>query len=217
MHTNSKLLFQKYAAELLPLGGRVLEIGPDGFPSSYQALSADRSLTWDTLDIYQDTRLTYTAKSEYSFPIPDNTYDVVLSGQVVEHVRKIWLWVRELARVCKSGGVVITINPVSWPYHEVPIDCWRAFPEGMRALYEEAALEVILSEWESLEAREYRRHVPGRSREWQPRLLRVAYWVLGRFGFPVECAYDTITIGRKTAQPNQALQPTAAVSVSGTS
>jgi hypothetical protein len=204
MHTNSKLLFQKYAAEFLLSGGRVLEIGPDGFPSTYQSLSAHRSLTWDTLDLYQDARLTYTAKSEYAFPIPDNNYDVVLSGQVIEHVRKIWLWIRELTRVCKIGGVVITINPVSWPYHEAPIDCWRIFPDGMRALYEDASLEVIFSKWESLEARQYRRHVPGRSPEWQPRLLQAAYRVLGRFGFPVECAYDTITIGRKVTPPPQA-------------
>ena len=67
-------------------------------------------------------------------------------------MRKIWLWIKELTRVCKVGGLVITINPVSWPYHEHPIDCWRAFPEGMRALYEDASLEVLLSIFESLEA-----------------------------------------------------------------
>ena len=128
---------------------------------------------------------------------PSDAYDIVLSGQVIEHVRKIWLWIKELARVCKVGGLVITINPVSWPYHEHPIDCWRAFPEGMQALYEDASLEVLLSIFESLEATQYRRHIPGRSSEWQPRLLRNAYRILGRIGFPVECAYDTITIGKK--------------------
>jgi SAM-dependent methyltransferase len=202
MHTNSQLLFQKYAVEIFRPGMHVLEIGPDRFPSTYQSLMANSSLTWDTLDLYPNARLTYTAKSEYAFPIQDNTYDAVLSGQVIEHVRKPWLWMRELSRVCKIGGLVVTVNPVSWPYHEAPIDCWRAFPEGMRALYEDASLEVILSKWESLEARRYRNHIPGRSPEWQPRLLRAAYRVLGLCGFPVECAYDTITIGRKIMQPN---------------
>ena len=201
MHTNSRLLFQKRAREFFRPGMRVLEIGPDKFPSTYCSLVADRSITWDTLDIWQDARLTYSATSEYSFPAPSDTYDIVLSGQVIEHVRKIWLWIKELTRVCKVGGLVITINPVSWPYHEHPIDCWRAFPEGMRALYEDASLEVLLSIFESLEATQYRRHIPGRSSEWQPRLLRNAYRILGRIGFPVECAYDTITIGKKVVQP----------------
>jgi hypothetical protein len=67
----------------------------------------------------------------------------------------------------------------------------------MQALYEDASLEVLLSIFESLEATQYRRHIPGRSSEWQLSLLRNAYRIPGRIGFPVECAYDTITIGKK--------------------
>jgi SAM-dependent methyltransferase len=131
------------------------------------------------------------------FPIENDPYDIVLSGQVSEHVPRIWLWMRELSRVCKAGGIVITSNPVSWPYHEAPRDCWRAFPDGMTALYEDSALEVLLSRWESLEAPGYRRYIPGRSRTHQPRVQREVFRVLGKLGFPVERAYDTITIGRK--------------------
>ena len=146
---------------------------------------SDQSLIWDTIDLYRHPQLTYTAASEYTFPIPDNTYDLVLSGQVIEHVRKMWVWMKEVGRVCKVGGAVITISPVSWPYHEVPIDCWRTFPEGMRALYEEASLDVILSKWESLEALKYRRHILGRSLENQRPVVRTIYRLLGSLGFPV--------------------------------
>lgn len=192
-------LFGKYARPYFAAGSRVLEIGPDGFPSAYRSLVDGGNLAWDTIDVFQDARLTYVATSEYSFPIPDGRYDVVVSGQVIEHVRKVWVWMREVSRVCKPGGVVITINPVSWPYHEAPVDCWRAYPEGMKALYEDAALEVVLSSWESLEATGFRRYTPGASPEAQSPLLRAAHQVLGRLGFPVERAYDTITIGRKLA------------------
>lgn len=130
MHTNSRLLFQKHAREFFRPGLRVLEIGPDKFPSTYCSLVADGSITWDTLDIWQDARLTYSATSEYSFPAPSDTYDIVLSGRVIEHVRKIWLWIKELTRVCKVGGLVITINPVSWPYHEHPIRLLACLPGG---------------------------------------------------------------------------------------
>jgi SAM-dependent methyltransferase len=204
VHANSKLLFQKYATEYFSPGARVLEIGPDGFPSAYRSLVDRGGLTWETLDVFKDARLTYVASSEYSFPIEDGRFDVVVSGQVIEHVRKIWRWMGEVSRVCKVGGVVITINPVSWPYHEAPVDCWRAYPEGVKALYEDASLEVLLSKWESLEASGFRRYTPGASPEAQSTRLRLAYQVLGRLGFPVERAYDTITIGRKlpaVAQP----------------
>jgi ubiquinone/menaquinone biosynthesis C-methylase UbiE len=121
----------------------------------------------------------------------------VLSGQVLEHVPRIWLWMREVARVCKPGGIVITINPVSWPYHKLPRDCWRAYPDGMTALYEDSSLDVLLSQWESLETPGYKRYIPGRSRADQRRIKQVLSSLLGPIGFPVERSYDTITIGRK--------------------
>ena len=198
MHTNSRLLFETYAKQYLYSGIRVLEIGPDQFPSTFYSLVADNSIVWETIDLYRSVNLTFSALSEYKFQMSDGTYDIVLSGQVIEHARKTRVWMKELARVCKAGGYVITINPVSWPYHEAPIDCWRAFPEGMRALYEDASLEVLLSIYESLEALEYRRRIPGRSRESLPKRLRMAYGVLNWIGFPCECSFDTITVGQKT-------------------
>jgi len=102
-----------------------------------------------------------------------------------------------LARVTKTNGLVITINPVSWNYHEAPVDCWRIYPEGMKSLYEDASLKVVLSLWESLETPHFRRHIPGVSRDIHSRKKRLAYDILGRFGFPVERSYDAITVGRK--------------------
>ena len=200
MHENSKLLFQKYALEYFRTSKRVLEIGPDSFPSTYKEIVSNESIVWDTLDLYEDDRLTYSAESAYTFPISENSYDIVLSGNVIEHVRKVWIWMKEVSRVCKADGLVITINPVSWPYHQAPIDCWRAYPEGMKALYEDSSLEVLVSTWESLEQVNSMRRLPGRSAEWQSKRLRFAYGVLGFLGFPVECAFDTITIGRKVQQ-----------------
>jgi SAM-dependent methyltransferase len=99
-------------------------------------------IQWDTLDIYDSPNLTYPKSETYSFPISDNTYDIVISGQVIEHVAKIWRWMPELARVTKPVGLVITVNPSSWPFHEAPIDCWRMYPDGMKALCEDAGLLI---------------------------------------------------------------------------
>jgi hypothetical protein len=45
----------------------------------------------------------------------------------------------------------MTICPVSWGYHEAPIDCWRMYPAGLRALYEHAGLKVLHAVAESLD------------------------------------------------------------------
>ena len=189
MHRNSLLLFDRYARSHFKPGTRVLEIGPD-VVSEFERKVADPTIKWETIDIFEHPRLTYTAKGLYEFPIPDQTFDVVFSAQVLEHVKAVWRWIREVARVCKSGGVVITINPVNWGYHEVPVDCWRVYPEGMRALYDEGGLNMELCKYESLESAADRMN--WKSLKW------VAKKMLGRPNngepfFPV----DTISIGRR--------------------
>ena len=152
MHDNSKLLFEKHARPFFRPGMRVLEIGPDSIPSTYQSVINEPTLQWETLDIHKtDPRLTYITDGEYVFPVASNSFDIVLSGQVIEHVRMIWKWMQELARICKPGGVVITICPVTWPYHPHPFDCWRIYPEGMKALHEDSGLETQLALTEGLE------------------------------------------------------------------
>lgn len=197
MHANSRLLFEKYAKPMIEPRRKVLEIGPDGAPSTYRRLSEELSPIWHTLDISDHPHLTYPNSAEYSFSIPNEAYDIVISGQVIEHVKRPWRWLREVARVTRPGGLVITINPVSWIYHEAPVDCWRIYPEGMRALYEDAGLTVLMSRWETLETPHFSKHSPGISIEDQSPRKRIISRVLGRLGLPVEAAYDTITVGRK--------------------
>ena len=177
---------------------KVLEIGPDKFPSTFQTIVGNDSIIWETLDIYKNPNLTYSATDEYHYPILDNQYDIVLSGNVLEHVRKVWIWINELSRICKEGEIVITINPVSIGYHPHPVDCWRAFPDGLKALYDEAGLKVILSVCENLDVFNPRYTLSTENRLWSKTtfLLRV---LLNRLKFPVDrlLTKDTVAIGRK--------------------
>ncbi len=205
MHPNSRLLFEKYGRDAFRDGMRILEIGPDGDPSSYRKLVNADNLTWETLELEPGPGITHVATGEYAFPLDDNTFDLVLSGQVIEHVRKIWLWMEELVRVTKPGGTVVTVNPVSWPYHEHPVDCWRIFPEGAKALYDHAGLDVTLCKSESLEPKRSRYRIPGASHGWQHKndgtlkaAARSAFQKLAP-GYPTTYAIDTITIGTKRA------------------
>lgn len=76
--------------------------------------------------------------------LPDGCFDTVISNQVIEHVRRPWVMVREAARLLRSGGVVIFTAPFLVPYHAHPSDFFRFTEEGLRSLSADAGLEVVL-------------------------------------------------------------------------
>ena len=199
MHRNSWKIFERYGVGYIGNGDRVLEIGPDGFPSTYQSGITAAVACWETLDFAGRPGVTYGTEDPYHFPIRDDSYDVVLSGQVIEHVPKTWRWMPELARVTRPGGVVITVAPISWPYHEAPVDCWRIYPDGLKALYDDAGLTVELAEWGSVELEPVVRRLPKplqRQALWQQ--LSTSILLLHNHA-PVRTqgAFDTIVVGRK--------------------
>lgn len=77
--------------------------------------------------------------------------DVLVSGQVLEHVEFFWITMLEVSRVLKPGGVACLIAPSGGPEHRYPVDCWRFYPDGMRALARFARLDVIevRTQWEA--------------------------------------------------------------------
>ena len=201
MNKNDQLLFARYALPFFDASSRVLEIGPDTHPSTLRKVVPHEVAGWDTLDFATrtDVPLTHRVTEPYSYPVPDDAYDIVLSANVVEHVPRMWTWMKELARMTRPGGLVVTINPISWHYHESPIDCWRMYPEGMRALSEEAGLEVVCAEWGSMDLRWLERISP-------PLFRRKQFWqrLSGLFimwnavtRLPPEGSYDAITVARK--------------------
>jgi len=202
MHLNCALLFQKYATERFPENAEVLELGPVSVPSPFQA-ALGRPAAWSTADFiseaYDGGRIDYVMTDDNTIPCADAQFDVVLNANVIEHVRKPWRWLPEVARVCRPGGLVITITPVSWPYHEAPIDCWRMYPDGLRSLYEDAGLETVVATAESLEPPRSRHTYQGAGRL----TVRPVRGARGRaqqlLGWPVPVAVDTIVIGVKPA------------------
>jgi len=205
MHRNALLVFREHVAARIPRDGRVLELGADADPSTF-ALECGHPAGWDTADLAAEAGVwsgdhsaaAILMPSEYEIPVADGTYDVVFSSQVAEHVREVWTWMVELARVTKPGGQIITISPISWTYHEAPVDCWRIYPAGMDAVSGFAGLSVEFAWWGTLEPPDSKRTYPGCGADWdRPNARGLKHTVRRLVGWPMPVAYDQVTVARK--------------------
>jgi SAM-dependent methyltransferase len=75
-------------------------------------------------------------------PFPDQSFDTVLSVQVLEHTPRPGQLVREMGRVLERDGILILMAPFQFRLHEEPHDYFRYSPHGLRQLCEDAGLEL---------------------------------------------------------------------------
>ena len=153
MHTNAYQGFMRHIAPRVASGMRVLEISPAR--RVYQKALRSVGVTpdyWVASPGYGEGDHIVAMPGEYRLDCPDGSFDAVWSSSVLEHVRRPWLWIPELARVVRPGGFVGVISPITWEEHRVRgpggrCDAWRIMPDGMRALFEDAGLvaEVIVA------------------------------------------------------------------------
>lgn len=97
------------------------------------------------LDIKEGPNVDIISEDLYRYPFENETFDVVISGSTVEHVKNMFRWIVELKRIVKREGLICIIAPsVFRMNHPHPVDCWRIYPDGMRFLLEMiAGLEVL--------------------------------------------------------------------------
>lgn len=151
MHQTSFTAMQTLVRALLArtTGTRisVLDVGSmiarEGHVSYKEIFDALGGATYTGLDMAPGKNVDIVPDDPYRFPLAAESFDLVISGQAFEHVEFPWLTMREIARVLKGGGSAIVIAPSSGPEHRYPQDCWRFYPDGMRAFARWAGLECI--------------------------------------------------------------------------
>jgi len=96
------------------------------------------------LDIAAGHNVDVCVKDAYDWPeIASDSVDVVVSGQALEHVEYFWASAFEIGRVLKPGGLMMIIAPSGGYEHRFPLDCWRYYTDGMRALAAHLRFELV--------------------------------------------------------------------------
>ena len=94
------------------------------------------------VDIKPGRNVDVVMPKPYSIPLARNSTDVIFSGQAFEHIPFFWVSILELARILRPGGYLFMTVPSRGHVHDV-YDCWRYYPDGMRALAAFSGLEII--------------------------------------------------------------------------
>lgn len=76
-------------------------------------------------------------------PFPNNTFDIALLFQVLEHVDSPRKVVAEAARVLKPNGVLIISVPFLYPLHDMPYDWARYTSSALQNFVQDARLSIV--------------------------------------------------------------------------
>lgn len=125
--------FRTVLTECGIMSGTIAEVG--GSKNSF--LLGWPEFTTRFLSLYPSEDPTYIHADITGCPhVPDESFDAILSVNVLEHVAKPWLAAAEVTRLLRPGGVTFHIAPFSYFYHRAPIDCWRYAPDAFCVLFE---------------------------------------------------------------------------------
>lgn len=143
---NMQKCFERYVKSL-PWGNReriqVVDIGGANINGSYADIFSGREFIYKAADIHPSAEVDILLDDPYGLPFADNSIDILLSGQVFEHVEYFWRLFREMARALKSDGLILLITPSSGPIHRYPVDCYRFYPDAYRALAKDTGCLLI--------------------------------------------------------------------------
>jgi SAM-dependent methyltransferase len=187
--------------ELPEPGGRiVVDVG--GGLAPYRALLDGESDTWVVLEKDRNHAVELAGKgggADYligaaeNIPLLDETCDLVVLTEVLEHCCRPADVLSEIARILRSGGLCVGTVPQYWHVHGWPSDYFRYTMHGLDYLAGQAGLSVVRMEpkggpillaWAVLDLTLWRwGRLPGVSLVLRAPSLWTA-WLLDRLFFP---------------------------------
>jgi len=131
---------------------KILDLGSMEIGGSYRSIFDEEKWEYTGMDLMPGKNVDIVLSDPYNWlEIKSNSVDVFISGQTFEHIEYFWRTMSEITRVLKPGALCCLIAPSGGPEHRYPVDCWRFYPDGFKALARYAGLEVLEvgTQWES--------------------------------------------------------------------
>ncbi len=123
----------------VPAGATVLDFGCADMPHR-DLFGPD--VRWVGADLPGNPDAAVEIRPDGTVPVEDGSVDVVVSTQVLEHVRDPGVYLAECHRVLRPGGRLLLSTHGLMVYHPDPVDLWRWTGEGLRRVVEQAGFRV---------------------------------------------------------------------------
>jgi SAM-dependent methyltransferase len=171
MHSSSFEKMKKFCEELVQKRAserlRIMDLGSLDINGTYRSLFERKGWQYTGLDLENGPNVDVVLTDPYKWrEVGSRTVDVLISGQALEHVEHFWRTMLEVERVLKPGGLCCLIAPSSGFEHRHPVDCWRFYPDGFKALCNFLGFEPlsVYTQWED-------RNYPDGSDVWHDTVL----------------------------------------------
>ena len=136
-----KYLDDSVSYRILDLGGQEVEGDSNG---SYRSIFQKEGWLYESADLVAGNNVDIVLEHPYKWKnIKSSIYDCVVCGQMLEHDEYFWLTMLEIWRILKPDGFCCIIAPSGGPEHRYPVDCYRYYPDGLKAAANYANLEVL--------------------------------------------------------------------------
>jgi SAM-dependent methyltransferase len=97
------------------------------------------------IDVQQGKGVDVVCKAEdLMHNFNEDTFDVLISTEMLEHVRNWKLVISNFKKVVKPGGkLVITTRSYGFPYHGYPYDFWRYELKDIESIFSDCIIERL--------------------------------------------------------------------------
>lgn len=114
-------------------------------PMPYRPLFDSVAATYIGADLESNPAANVFLRADGSLPLEDESVDVVVSSQVLEHVLDVDQYLGECRRVLRKGGTLLLSTHGMWIYHPHPTDVRRWTHWGLRFDIERCRFEILES------------------------------------------------------------------------
>ena len=117
--------------------GKLLDVGCGDKP--YYQIFSKKVASYVGLDLHGGD----IVGSALELPFKNNSFDTVLSTQVIEHITEPQIMIKEVYRVLRKNGCLILTAPLFWCLHEEPNDYFRFTKYSLSKLFKDNKFEII--------------------------------------------------------------------------